>query len=223
MFIGHWAPALAVAATRKKPGLATLFIAAQLIDWAFFSFLLLGWEHMRFSPGFTVMNPMDLYDMPASHSLKGTLGFAMVFFGLVWLLTKDRTAGVYAAAVVVSHWLLDLLVHAPDLTITGSPPRLGLGLWNYPWIEMPLELGMTFGALWLYMKKRRPAEGRAYILGAILLLFQAINWFAPAATEVTAGTSLLAMFAYGLATAAAWWMGASARITPRTDQAARHQ
>lgn len=217
MFIGHWAPALAVAATRKKPGLATLFIAAQLIDWAFFSFLLLGWEHMRFSPGFTVMNPMDLYDMPASHSLKGTLGFAMVFFGLVWLLTKDRTAGVYAAAVVVSHWLLDLLVHAPDLTITGSPPRLGLGLWNYPWIEMPLELGMTFGALWLYMKKRRPAEGRAYILGAILLLFQAINWFAPAATEVTAGTSLLAMFAYGLATAAAWWMGASARITPRTD------
>ena len=217
MFIGHWAPALAVAATRKKPGLATLFIAAQLIDWAFFSFLLLGWEHMRISPGYTVMNPMDLYDMPASHSLKGTLGFAMVFFGLVWLLTKDRTAGVYAAAVVVSHWLLDLLVHAPDLTITGSPPRLGLGLWNYPWIEMPLELGMTFGALWLYMKKRRPAEGRAYILGAILLLFQAINWFAPAATEVTAGTSLLAMFAYGLATAAAWWMGASARITPRTD------
>lgn len=217
MFIGHWAPALAVAATRKKPGLATLFIAAQLIDWAFFGFLLLGWEHMRFTPGITVMNPMDLYDMPASHSLKGTLGFAMVFFGLVWLLTKDRTAGVFAAAVVVSHWLLDLLVHAPDLTITGSPPRLGLGLWNYPWIEMPLELGITFGALWLYMKKRRPAEGRAYILGVILLLFQAINWFAPAAAEVTAGTSLLAMFAYGLATAAAWWMGASARITPRTD------
>lgn len=217
MFIGHWAPALAVGAVRKKPGLATLFIAAQLIDWLFFGFLLLGWEHMRFTPGITVMNPMDLYDMPASHSLKGTLGFALVFFGLVWLLTKDRAAGVFAAAVVVSHWLLDLLVHAPDLTITGAPPKLGLGLWNYPWIEMPLELGITFGALWLYMKKRRPAEGRAYILGAILLLFQAINWFGPVDTEVTAGTSLLAMFAYGLTTAAAWWMGASARISPRTD------
>ena len=52
MFIGHWAPALAAAAaTRKAPPLAVLFIGAQLIDWAFFAFLLLGVEHMRFSPG----------------------------------------------------------------------------------------------------------------------------------------------------------------------------
>ena len=43
MFIGHWAPALAAAAaSRKAPPLAILFIGAQLIDWAFFAFLLLG-------------------------------------------------------------------------------------------------------------------------------------------------------------------------------------
>ena len=47
MFIGHWAPALAVAARRKRPGLGALFIAAQLVDWAFFLFVLLGVEHMR--------------------------------------------------------------------------------------------------------------------------------------------------------------------------------
>ena len=216
MFIGHWAPALAAGAVRKKPGLATLFIAAQLVDWLFFGFLLLGWEHMRISPGISVMNPMDLYDMPASHSLKGALGWALVMFGLVWLVTKDRTAGVFAAAIVVSHWLLDLLVHVPDLTITGYPPKLGLGLWNYPWIEMPLELGITFGALWYYAKKRRPAEGRVYALGLILLVLQAVNWFGPVASEVTAGTSLLAFFAYGLATWAAWWMGKSARKVPHT-------
>ncbi|MGB7655458.1 MAG: hypothetical protein WBL74_08255, partial [Novosphingobium sp.] len=147
----------------------------------------------------------------ATHSLKGTLGFAMVLFGLVWLLTKDRTAGVFAAAVVVSHWLLDLLVHAPDLTITGYPPKLGLGLWNYPWIEMPLELAITLGALWFYNKHRRPAIGRVYALGLIMLLLQAVNWFGPVATEVNAGTSLLAFFAYGLTTWAAWWMGNSSR------------
>ena len=216
MFIGHWAPALIVGAVRKKPGLATLFIAAQLIDWLFFGFLLLGWEHMRITPGISAMNPMDLYDMPASHSLKGTLGFALVYFGLVWLLTKDRTAGVFAAAVVVSHWLLDLLVHIPDLTITGSPPKLGLGLWNYPWIEIPLELGITFGALWYYQKKRRPAEGRVYALGLALLILQAVNWFGPVASEVTIGTSLLAFFAFGIVTLLALWMGKSARKVPHT-------
>mgnify|MGYP003863924819 CR=1 FL=1 len=31
----------------------------------------------------------------------------------------------------------------PDLTIAGSPPKLGLGLWNHPAIEMPLEIGIT--------------------------------------------------------------------------------
>jgi hypothetical protein len=112
--------------------------------------------------------------------------------------------------VVLSHWLLDLLVHVPDLTLAGSPPKLGLGLWNHPWVEMPLELGLTFGALWLYARARRPAPLRLGVLVAVLLLLQGVNWFAPAEPEVTAGTSLLAFFAYGLATLAAWWMGKSA-------------
>ncbi|MDE2413081.1 MAG: hypothetical protein KGM18_15045 [Sphingomonadales bacterium] len=211
MFIGHWAPALAVAARRKTPGLATLFIAAQLVDWAFFAFLLLGAEHMRMTPGISVMNPMDLYDMPYTHSLLGALGFAAVMGASVWLASRDRTAALIVAAVVVSHWLLDLLVHVPDLTLAGSPPKIGLGLWNHPMIEMPLELGITFAALWFYARVRRPAPLRVAVLALVLLALQAINWFGPVASEVTAGTSLLAFFAYGSATLAAWWMGKSAQ------------
>ena len=64
MFIGHWAPALAVAAKRRSPGLGTLFIAAQLVDWAFFIFVLIGVEHMRLTPGISAMSPLDLYHMP---------------------------------------------------------------------------------------------------------------------------------------------------------------
>ncbi len=210
MFIGHWAPALAVAARRTAPGLGTLFIAGQLIDWAFFGLLLAGVEHMRFSPGISAMNPMDLYHMPYTHSLLGSLGFAAAFAALVWLASRDRLAALLGGTVVLSHWLLDLLVHVPDLTLAGSPPKLGLGLWNHPWAEMPLELGLTFGALWLYARARRPAPLRLGVLAAILLLLQGVNWFAPAEPQVTAGTSLLAFFAYGLATLAAWWMGKSA-------------
>lgn len=210
MLIGHWAPALAVAARRTAPGLGTLFIAGQLIDWAFFGLLLAGVEHMRFSPGISAMNPMDLYHMPYTHSLLGSLGFAAAFAALVWLASRDRLAALLGGTVVLSHWLLDLLVHVPDLTLAGSPPKLGLGLWNHPWAEMPLELGLTFGALWLYARARRPAPLRLGVLAAVLLLLQGVNWFAPAEPQVTAGTSLLAFFAYGLATLAAWWMGKSA-------------
>jgi hypothetical protein len=213
VFIGHWAPALAAAAiTPRAPKVGVLFVAAQLVDWVFFALLLVGVEHMRFVPGISAMNPMDLYHMPFTHSLLGSAGFALVFGLLVFAATKDRVTALIGGAVVLSHWLLDLLVHVPDLTLAGSPPKLGFGLWNHPAIEMPLELALTFGALWWYAKVRRPATARVLILGAVMLALQAFNWFAPVAPDVTAATSLLALFAYAVATLSAWWMGKSAQI-----------
>ena len=45
MFIGHFAPAfLARGITEEAPKLGTLFIAAQLVDWAFFTFAIVGIE-----------------------------------------------------------------------------------------------------------------------------------------------------------------------------------
>lgn len=211
MFIGHWAPALAVAAQRPVPMIGVLFIAAQLVDWAFFGLLLIGVEQMRFSPGISAMNPMDLYHMPYTHSLLGSAIFAAGFAGLVLAAIRDRGAALATGAVVLSHWLLDLLVHVPDLTLAGSPPKLGFALWNYPYLEMPLELGITFGALWLYARNRQPAAARVWTLAAVLLALQAVNWFGPVEPEVTAGTSLLAFVAFGLVTLAACWMGKSAR------------
>ena len=215
MFIGHWAPALAVAAKRRSPGLGTLFIAAQLIDWAFFLFVLLGVEHMRLTPGISVMSPLDLYFMPYTHSLLGALVWGGGTTLVVWAILRDRAAALLAGAVVVSHWLLDLLVHVPDLTIAGSPPKLGLGLWNYPMIEMPLELGIIFGALWLYVRARQPAMSRVWALAGLLLALQLFNWFGPVEPAVTPGTSYLALLAYGLVTLAGWWMGKSATRDPQ--------
>jgi membrane-bound metal-dependent hydrolase YbcI (DUF457 family) len=92
VFIGHWAPALAIAARPKAPALGLLFIAAQLVDWAFFGLLIAGVEHMRVTPGMSVMNPMDLYHMPYTHSLLGSLIFGGGVTVVIWTLTKDRTA-----------------------------------------------------------------------------------------------------------------------------------
>ena len=208
MFIGHWAPALVAAAVSPRaPRLGMMFVAAQLVDWAFFALLLFGVEDMRVVPGITAMNPMDLYHMPYTHSLVGSAVWGAGLALVVWIWRRDPEYALLAGLVVVSHWFVDLLVHRPDLTIAGSPPKLGFGLWNFPAIEIPLELGMTFGALWFYLSRTRGPALPPLALVVVLLGLQAVNWFGPEPTEVTVGTSLLAFVAYGLASAAAWWLG----------------
>ena len=207
MFIGHFAPAL-VAATRKAaPSLPALFFAAQLVDWVLFALLIVGVEKMRMVPGVSAMNPMDLYHMPYSHSLLGSIAWATAFGLLILWATRRRTAALLGFAVVLSHWFLDLLVHVPDLTLAGAPPKLGLGLWNHPAIEMPLELALTFGAMWFYTRRRPGPALPVVVMAVLLLVMQSINWFGPVEPHVTVATSVLAFAAYGVATAAAWWVG----------------
>ncbi|KQT33459.1 hypothetical protein ASG29_05270 [Sphingomonas sp. Leaf412] len=217
MFIGNYAPALALAGTRRGPGLATLFVAAQFVDIAFFSFVLTGTERMRETPGHTVMNAIDLYHMPYTHSLIGTLGFAALWALLVRLRRGTWRMAAIGAAVVASHWLLDLLVHAPDLTLAGIGRRYGLGLWNHPAIEMPLELGLVALAIVVFASRTasRGAIGRVSLatLIAALLAFQLVNWATPQPATVVdpvpASLPLTALLAYAVLAALAWWVQAT--------------
>lgn len=214
MFIGHYAPAFVAASSPKSPRLGALFVAAQLVDIAFFVFVLVGVEHMRAVPGFTAMNAMDLYDMPFTHSLIGAAGFAAAWaIGTRWLGGGWPAAWI-GAAVVVSHWLLDFLVHTPDLTLFGSGQRYGLALWNHPAIEIPLELALTFGALLVYLT-RTEAKGTSgrispAILALALLGLQAFNWLQPEPAAIVdplpASQPALALFAYALFAALAFWV-----------------
>lgn len=208
MFIGHFAPAFAAAAVSPRaPKLATLFVGAQLVDWGFFTLALAGIEKMRLSPGITAMNPMDLYHMPYTHSLLGTAVWAALFGLVVIARDRDATAGILAALVVLSHWILDFLVHAPDLTLAGDPPRMGLGLWNAPWVEIPLELGITLGAFVWYLRRTKGPVGPPMVLMAVMLAFQAINWFGPVPEAVGPLLYLQALLAFAVLTALAWWVG----------------
>jgi hypothetical protein len=210
MFIGHYSAAFIAAAHPKAPRLGTLFIAAQLVDIAFFSFVLLGIEHMRITPGATVMNPMDLYDMPLTHSLIGSLAWAAAFGIVVLLLTRKAATALIAALVVPTHWLLDLLVHRPDLTLAGGSAKLGLGLWNHPMIEMPLEILLTLGSAWIYVRATKARSGPRWsiwlLLGALFAM-QAFNWFGTQPTELEPGFSILGLVGYGVAAALATWVG----------------
>lgn len=209
MFIGHFAPALVAATRPRAAGLGTLFVAAQLVDIGFAALLIPGIEAMRIVPGITAMNPMDLYHMPYTHSLLGALLWGAILGALAWIATRRRAAAIGAALVVVSHWLLDLLVHIPDLTLFGAPPKLGLGLWNHPLIEMPLEIALTGGALLYYAARTRAPSGhkRLWVLVALLALVQAIDWFGPKDPAYSLAIPATMLFAYALLASTAWWAG----------------
>ena len=212
MYIGHFAPALAAsAATPDAPRLGTLFLAAQLVDLAFFGFVILGIEHMRVVPGITAMNPMDLYHMPFTHSLLAASLWGLGFGLIVWAIGRNISAGIWAAVVVAAHWLLDLLVHRPDLTWSGAPPKLGLGLWDYPLVAIPLELALLGLAFWLFLRNSRGPVGPPLILLGAMLLFQAVNWFGPQPDEYSIALPLMALLSYAVLIALARWVGTTRR------------
>jgi hypothetical protein len=107
--------------------------------------------------------------------------------------------------LVLSHWILDLVVHRADLGLLGDTGRkLGFGLWDHPGIEMPLELAVLLVGFAVYLRVTRAqsATGRwtPWLMLAGLLVLQAINWFGPV-RGTNPGFSLGGLAAYGICAA----------------------
>lgn len=221
MFIGHFAPAFVASAMGPRaPALGTTFLAAQLVDWAFFGLAIAGIEKLRIEPGATVMVPFDLYHMPYTHSLLGSGAFALGFALIVLIVSRNALAALLSGLVVLSHWLLDWIAHRPDLTLMGSEPYFGLGLWNYPMIAMPLEIGLVLGAMLFYVRRTRGPAGPPLVLLLALLVLQAINWFGPHPTEANIFLHLQALIAFGVLTLMAAWVGENRQFVRRGGLAA---
>lgn len=154
MFIGHYGPALAAKAPVKAIPLWILFIAVQWLDVCWSALVLMGIEKVRIVPGFTEGSPLDLYYMPYTHGLIGSLILSVVFGALALLFVHERRAAVVAvvAGAVFSHWLLDLVVHMPDLPLFDNAAKVGFGLWRWLWISLPLELVTLLVGAILYVR-----------------------------------------------------------------------
>ncbi len=88
MFVGHYGVAFAVRSERNQIPLWVLFVAVQLLDFLWAPFVLLGIEKVRMVPGITATNSLDLYYMPYTHSLVGTLIWSGAAFP--YLQTRAR-------------------------------------------------------------------------------------------------------------------------------------
>src|SRR5262245_14818574 len=120
MFVGHYGVSFDAKIVDKRIPLWVLFIAVQFIDVLWAVFVLMGIEKVRITPGITATNPLDLYYMPYTHSLLAALAWSVVgSIGYKAIYKDAKQAGVVAAAIF-SHWVLDLIVHRPDLPLYGD-------------------------------------------------------------------------------------------------------
>jgi membrane-bound metal-dependent hydrolase YbcI (DUF457 family) len=140
MFVGHYGVSFAAKRSAASVPLWVLFIAVQLLDVAWAPLVLVGVEKVRIVPGITASNPLDLYYIPYTHSLVAALLWsagALVIYRLT--MPGARTAaGLAVAGAVFSHWVLDFIVHRPDLPLYDNADKVGLGLWNLPALAFAL-------------------------------------------------------------------------------------
>ena len=155
MFIGHAAVAFAAKRAAPRAPLTLLTVAAYCADLLWPIFLLLGWETVRIAPGITVMTPLDFVSYPISHSLVMLIVWGVVLGLITRAVTHDGRAAWWVGLLVVSHWVLDVVVHRADMPIWPGGPRVGFGLWNHPAVTVPLETLMLVAGLWLYLRSTR--------------------------------------------------------------------
>ena len=173
MFIGHYALALAAKKFAPQVSLGILFLACQLADIIWPNLVLLGIEALEIEPGITVMTPLNFVHYPYSHSLVALILWSAILGAVYALLRRSGTkVAIVIALLVLSHWVLDVLTHRPDMPIglINSSP-IGLGLWNFPVVAVPLEL-LLFGAgIWLYIRHTKPLNRQGSIGFWALILF----------------------------------------------------
>lgn len=175
MFIGHFG--LGFGAKRLAPtvSLGTLFVACQFADLLWPVLVLSGIEEVKITPGITVMTPLEFVSYPYSHSLVMLIVWG-VLFALVHHIVRKRSirAAIVLGALVVSHWILDVVMHLPDMPLTPAEgsQRFGFALWNSRQATLGIEV-LLFGAgIWLYLRSTRARDriGRYGLWALVLLL-----------------------------------------------------
>ena len=191
MFIGHFGVGFGAKAAARNVSLGTLFLSAQWLDLLWPTLLLAGIERVRIAPGNTAVTPLAFDYYPFSHSLLAATGWALALAGAYFLIKRRRKAALVIGLLVLSHWLLDLIVHRPDLPLyPGNSPKVGLDLWSSLPATLAVELTLFAIGILLYARATRPTDrfGKWGLWGlvAFLLAIYAGNLFGPPPPTVTA-------------------------------------
>lgn len=201
MFLAHYGAALAAKGVARRDSLGSTVLAAQWSDLLWPILLLTGIEHVRIVAGLMAASPLDFVDFPVSHSLLAVIGWAVVIGGLYFVITRRGRGATIMGLLVLSHWLLDLLVHRPDLPLwPGSTLKVGLALWNSIAVTLALELGLLALGLLIYTRVTRPSDriGRwgLWTMITVLVAFFLSSFAAPPPSESALAVGGLALWVF---------------------------
>ena len=215
MFVGHVGAALAIGRAERRVNVGVYVTAALLLDLILWSFILLGWESVFIPADFGVTHQAK-FEFPWSHGLLASIGWSalvgVVGFAALGRLQQARAAAAaLISAAVMSHWLLDALVHAPELPVAGPHSmKLGLGLWTHLPLALLVEAGLAVVGLCLFIPNSGLSRLKATLLTVLTLLlvgFTAAGMTVappPPSASIMAWSSLITLIAV---CALFWWLG----------------
>jgi hypothetical protein len=192
MFLGHFGLAFGAKNAAPAVSLGTLFAACQFADLLWPNLVLLDVEHLNVQPGATVMTPLDFASYPYSHSLVALLMWSALFALVYKAVMQSRTAAAVTLGVLVlSHWLLDVIAHRPDMPIgLSGTTRLGLGLWNSTAGTLAVEFLLLAAGLLLYTRstvaRDRVGSAGLWALVAFLAVVYLASTFGPPPPDANA-------------------------------------
>jgi hypothetical protein len=178
MFIGHFAVAFALARFFPQVPLLVPLIAVSFPDLLWPLLVLSGAEKVRIDPDSPLQKHIVFMKYPYSHSLVLSSFLALAVGAALALISGNPLIALVFAVGSASHWLLDLVVHLPDLPVMGFGSRdrtLGLGLWRNGPLAFVVEF-IFYAVITIAVLPRRLVPG-AMLLGGIFHLINANSFF----------------------------------------------
>ncbi len=159
MFVGHLAVALSAKKLEPRVPLGASVAAAFGLDLLWPILLLLGLESVRVNPGDTAFTALAFDSYPWSHSLLLVMGWAALASFVGRRLYGTWRAGALLGGLVLSHWVLDVITHRPDLPLWPAGPMVGFGLWNSVPGTILVEASLLGAGLWAYLSTSTARDG----------------------------------------------------------------
>lgn len=217
MFIGHYGPAVFDVLRSGKVKLWHAFLAVQAMDIVFCILALFGLEGAA-----SLVDGNLVFDIPWSHSFVGAIFIAFIAASIYRLSYRGERGSMRGfwiiAALAFSHWVLDLLVHRPDLPFyPGSTFMMGFGLWDYAWASYIVEVLLLGTAIaWWLAKTTGPrwTTVAAWLFVTVLCVLQFFS-ITKTTLDQQAGTLDLAALPSGVPFAVSgliFFVGAAALI-----------
>jgi hypothetical protein len=174
MVAGHFGFASMVKSREKSAPLWALMLATVWLDVVFVPLLLVHRESVEpIHPGYAGL----IIHADYTHSIVGMLALSAIL-GTMFLRKQGRRVALVIALVSASHWLLDLVVHRPDMPVLpgnlGNLPHFGLGLWNHPQAAACVELVLVVAGAAMYWRSAMQVSAKAGRNGTLASLSAAM-------------------------------------------------